>query len=122
MNIAAPISSMIESSRNTGTSMVQHGQLNLHTSESGFFECWSDAVTNCMSYWSSGIGAEDRFIDSSVLRLDLFVVGFTLHGEGQRTHFVEFQGTFSCRSPANCHPLHVFFVHAVGGYKSQPTT
>ena len=40
------VSSMIESSRNTGTSMVQHGQLNLYTSESEFFECWSDAITN----------------------------------------------------------------------------
>ena len=107
MNI---ISSMIESSRNTGTSMVQHGQLNLYTSDSGFFECWSMLLRQ-LSYWSSGIGAEDRSTDSSILRLDLFVVGFTLHGEGQRTHFIE-----------NCHPLHVFIVHAVEGYKSHPTT
>ena len=52
------ISSMIESSRNTGTSMVQHSQLNLYTSESGFFECWSDAVTSTelleLWHWSRG--------------------------------------------------------------------
>ena len=94
----------IESSGNTleyGTTMVQAWLVELlyYSIHLNLFFL----LVRCsyqLSYWSSGIGAEDRSIDSLVLRLSvLFIVGFTLHGEGQRTHLIEFQGTF-CYIPS----------------------